>query len=211
VKIKLMQSGQERVQSKRRNPKSLASSTSPVASDGSPSKMFAAARKLYNPESGAGDYRAGFELLKRAAALGSVDANEWLGAAYDYGLGTRPNRRRALEHYKIAADEGSPNSEYHVGVFYLQGIAAPRDLTLAVFWLRRAAKHGDATALYMLGECYRRGRGAPKDQSKGFRMEMKAARAGVVDAQYSVALCYAKMQRFLSVGFLMDSAMTPNI
>ena len=35
-------------------------------------------------------YRAGFRLLKQAAAVNSADADEWLGAAYDYGLGTKP-------------------------------------------------------------------------------------------------------------------------
>jgi hypothetical protein len=39
-------------------------------------------------------YRTGLELLKRAATLDHVGAHEWMGAEYDYGLGTRPNRRR---------------------------------------------------------------------------------------------------------------------
>jgi hypothetical protein len=59
--------------------------------------------------------------------LGHTGAHEWLGAMYDYGLGTRPNRRVALAHYKIAADARRPNAEYHVGVFYLEGRGVPKD------------------------------------------------------------------------------------
>jgi len=125
----------------------------------SPRGLFAQAKRFYKLGRDAEDYRNGIVLLKRAASLGLADAHEWLGAVYDYGLGTRPNRRRALEHYRIAADAGNPNAEYHVGVFFHEGIAVQRDYRVAVSWLRKAAKHGDQVAVYWLGQCYLHGRG----------------------------------------------------
>jgi TPR repeat protein len=109
---------------------------------------------------------------------------------YDYGLGTRPNRRLAFTHYKIAADARRPNAEYHVGVFYYDGRAVPRDYGMALQWLCKAASHGDQTAVYWLGQCYLHGRGVARDEKKGFRLELAAANKRVIEAQYSVGVCY---------------------
>ena len=59
------------------------------------------AQRQYIP----GESKAGLALLKRTAALGSVEAHVSAAtAAYDYGTGSRPNRRLALRHYQIAAN-----------------------------------------------------------------------------------------------------------
>src|SRR5271166_5848129 len=81
-------------------------------------RLFAEGSKLLNLGSGVKDHRRGVELLKQAAKFGYVDANIWLGFAYDYGLGTRQNRRVALKHYQTAAEAGDANAQYHVGVFF---------------------------------------------------------------------------------------------
>lgn len=72
---------------------------------------------------------------------------------YDYGLGTRPNRRRAFEHYLKAAEAGNPNSEYQVGIYYCAGFGVQKNYGVAVKWLRRAVDHGDAYAMHVLGKC----------------------------------------------------------
>jgi uncharacterized protein len=75
-----------------------------------------------------------------------------LGAAYDCGLGTKPNRRRAFQCYLRAAKKAESNSEYHVGIFYMAGRGVRKNRTLAVAWLQRAASHGDAYAMHALGK-----------------------------------------------------------
>src|SRR5580700_4341745 len=82
-------------------------------------QIFEKAKKLYRPS--VKQYRVGFQLLKQAAALECADAHEWLGAAYGYGLGTRPNRRLAFARYRRVAGPRNPNAEHHVGIFYLDG------------------------------------------------------------------------------------------
>jgi hypothetical protein len=46
-------------------------------------------------------HKVGLALLKRASALGYLPADEWLGAAYDYGLGTKPNLRRPVRSWLL--------------------------------------------------------------------------------------------------------------
>jgi TPR repeat protein len=93
-------------------------------------RIFGRAKAYFNGTPSKNDYACGLKLLKQAASLGQVGAHEWLGAAYDYGLGTRPNRRLAFEHYLIAAQARNPNSEYHVGIFYYAGIGVRKNRVL---------------------------------------------------------------------------------
>jgi TPR repeat protein len=99
--------------------------------------LFARAKKLYNCGVRE-DWPLGLELLKQAAAQGHVGAHEWLGGVYDYGLGTRRNRRLALKHYKTAADAGSPKVEHNVGALYLD-LGGQENYKTAIQWLRKAA------------------------------------------------------------------------
>src|SRR5260370_7642583 len=131
-------------------------------------RLFAEAKRYFGGGPTTARYRAGFKLLKSTAALGHVEAHEWLGFAYDYGLGVRPNRHRAFEHYRIAAESGNPNAEYHVGVFYHDGIAVRRDYRAAVEWLRRALKHGDLGAIHVLGQGSRFVPHCPQNPLKAF-------------------------------------------
>ncbi len=156
--------------------------------------IFARAKRFYNSGTGIDDYRSGFGLLKQAASLGLVAAHEWLGAMYDYGLGTRRNRKLSLKHYLIAALAGLSNGEYHVRVFYYEGVAVQKNYRTAVSWLQKASDHNDTVATYWLGQCYLHGRGVRRDRQKGFALELDAAKRMVVEAQYSVALCYQKGQ-----------------
>lgn len=135
--------------------------------------LFSEAKKFFNSGRGIDDFRSGFKLLQRAAALGNVGAHAWLGAVYEYGLGTRPNRRLAFKHYSFAAAAGNPNAEYHVAVFYHEGMGVPKDDRMAVRWLRKAVAHGDSTAVYWLGHCYLHGRGVPLNEKKGFELALK--------------------------------------
>lgn len=70
-------------------------------------ELYAAGRRKLNASTSLGESKAGLALLKRTAAPGSVEAHVWPAAAYDYGLGTRPNRRLALRHYQIAANSSN--------------------------------------------------------------------------------------------------------
>src|ERR1700759_2700006 len=91
----------------------------------------------FNTGRNAHDHRKGFLLLKEAASLNYVPAHEWLGAAYYYGLGVRPNRQQAFKHDLIAAKAGDATSKYHVGISYLAGRGVRKNSKLGIRWLER--------------------------------------------------------------------------
>ncbi len=114
-------------------------------------RLFAQGKRAVEKKS----YKEGIRLLQNAASLGHLNARVWLGAIYDYGIGTLANRKLAFSHYRTAAEEGSAEAEYHVGVFYYEGVAVRKNYKEAVIWLKRAALHGDADAVHLLAQCYR--------------------------------------------------------
>lgn len=154
-------------------------------------RLFKRATLRFVGPPGLRNFELGLELLKQAAELGQVAAHAWLGAAYDYGLGTRTNRVRAFEHYLTAAKAGV-DSEYNVAVCYLWGSGVSKNCPLGVRWLRKAIRHGDADAMHVLGQCYRWGRGLRRNPKKGFKLELAAARKGVVEAQFSAGVCLSR-------------------
>ena len=142
-------------------------------------RLSAAAKRKFSESCWAKTMRKlGAASLQKAATLGCVGAHEWLGYVYDYGFGTRPNRRLSMKHYMTAAEAGNANAEYHVGVFYHEGIAVRKNYRAAVLWFRRGAEHRDATALHALGKAYRYGWGVQKNHKKGFKLELQAAQRG---------------------------------
>ena len=88
-----------------------------------------------------------------------MEARSWRGAVYDYGLGTRPNRRLAFENYLQAAKAGDTNGEYHVSVFYSEDRGVRKSQRQVLPWLRKAARKNDPHALYALGYFYHYGKG----------------------------------------------------
>ena len=140
-----------------RNPKSIRPSAR---------RLFSEGKRLLNARSGRGT--KGCNRASQASSiLGHVEAQAWLGAAYDYGLGVKQNRRIALKHYRVAADAGNANAQYHVGVFYHDGTGVRKNYQAAVSWLRKAIKQGDAEAMYLLGDATAMDSGYEKVQRKG--------------------------------------------
>lgn len=110
-------------------------------------RLFKRARLCFVGPPNLRNYELGLERLKEASELGQVAAHAWLGAAYDYGLGARTNRRLAFKHYLTAAQAGV-DSDYNVGVCYLGGVGVGKNRPLGIKWLRKAVKHGDADAMH---------------------------------------------------------------
>jgi TPR repeat protein len=151
--------------------------------------IFARAKNLYNMARRSEDYGQGFTLLKEAANLGLPEAHEWLGFVYQFGLGTRSNRRLAFKHYLEAADERHNSAEYQVGLAYYKGMGVAKDPSVGVTWIRRAARHGSASALYWLGWHYMSSDNQRR-RRKGFNLLLTAANRKEIQAQHAVGVCY---------------------
>ncbi|HEY0683901.1 MAG TPA: tetratricopeptide repeat protein [Steroidobacter sp.] len=90
-----------------------------------------------------GRHRKAFELMKLAARKGEPPARLNLGYFYDEGIGTRPDKRRAVLCYRMSAARGNASGAYNIGVSYRN----EGRYTLARRWYERALSLGEPDAL----------------------------------------------------------------
>lgn len=77
---------------------------------------------------------------RKAAALGSVAAQFYLGLLYQEGRGVPQDYATAADWYRRAAEAGSIEAQYNLGNLYEKGLGVPRDPGQALRWFRRAAE-----------------------------------------------------------------------
>jgi TPR repeat protein len=118
------------------------------------------------------------ELLKRACALGSVQAHCELGILYADGILVLQSDAEAFRLFRIAADRGDARGEHHVGLMYATGRAAALGVgglgsvggissraaatALAVQYFAAAASKDHAPAQYDLAYCLEMGQGVAR-------------------------------------------------
>jgi len=136
------------------------------------------------------DFDRAFDLLRRAAALGDLQAQALLGVCYRYGEGVDSNEGTATYWFRKAAEEGNALAEYMLGDCYKLGLGVVQDDAEAVVWFRRAAEQGLADAQFALGVSYYRGRGAPTDETEAVSWLTKAAEQGQDFAMNLLGECH---------------------
>ena len=85
-----------------------------------------------------GHYKA-LRWLRRAAALGHVEAQFSLGEKYEGGEGVARDLRPAADWYRLAAEQGTAGAQAALGILYRDGRGVPRDQVRAHMWLSLAA------------------------------------------------------------------------
>lgn len=84
-----------------------------------------------------------FELYKRAAEKGCVDAYDDLGECYRNGKGTRQDLNAAIAWHKKAVDEGNNFlSAFALGTMYKDGLGVDQDIKLAIDYHEKAYEFG---------------------------------------------------------------------
>ena len=78
----------------------------------------------------------------RAAELGDVDAQCFLGVAYKTGAGVPVDLAESVSWYRRAAELGHVIAHWFLGRAYQTGAGVPVDLAESVSWYRRAAELG---------------------------------------------------------------------
>lgn len=114
--------------------------------------------------------RAGFDLLLRAAAHGDTSVAFPLGYAYDVGLGTRRDKRKALRWYRRDWRAGRRTAALNIAIIHLDD----RNLRLAFRWWKRAAEMGDGDGAVDVGYCYQYGIGTRPSIGLACRMYERA-------------------------------------
>jgi len=96
----------------------------------------------YQPEQAA-------ELLQRAAAAGSAEAEFELAQLYEIGLGVEQSIPRAVELYHAAAAQDFPDALNDLGFFYFQGeLGLARDVQKGLDYFERAANLRQPQAMF---------------------------------------------------------------
>ena len=125
------------------------------------------------------------EWFKKAAEHGNAQAEEQLGALYEYGLEdlVPQDYREAIKWYKQAAEHGSARAQFALGLRYSEGDLVPQNSKESAKWIRKSAESGYPKAQYTIGLCYLVGEGVAKSDAEAAKWFRKAAEQGHREAE----------------------------
>jgi TPR repeat protein len=120
------------------------------------------------------------------AQAGDALAQNVVGMAYKYGIGTEQNHAVSLAWFRKAADQGDADAQFNLGRIYGKATgtyatmrAAPQDDVEAVKWYRRSAEQDYRPAQFNLAEIYAEGSGGvPRDDVLAYFWMSLAASGG---------------------------------
>jgi TPR repeat protein len=90
--------------------------------------------------------------LRKAAASGSVLAQDHLAYLYDQGDGVPQDDAQAAFWLRKAGEKGDSYAQFQLGVLYSGGNGVPHDDERAAFWWRKAAAQGNVDAQNALAQ-----------------------------------------------------------
>ena len=102
--------------------------------------------------------------------LGSTECQYWVAHFYEKGIGTPPNKAKALSLYDAAANAGLSIAQERLATLLLsQSEGDAEKQAIAASWYRKAARSGLSSSMYHLAICYLRGLGVPQDRKAAMR------------------------------------------
>ena len=133
------------------------------------------------------DHRKAFQLLNRAAELGSTNGHNSLALAYIGGEGVEEDEERAKHHMVVAAIGGHERARYNLGI--MEGNNGNIDLAMKHFMI--AARSGYDKALKKVGDGYKDGYVTKDEYASTLRAyqsclnEMKSEQRSAVESTLS--------------------------
>lgn len=162
------------------------------AAQGDPMAMYVWSNVLCYGVGRPADMEEGMRLLRRAAELDNVHAQQALSFRLSRGEGCKLDFAESVAWCRKAAEKGLPIAYNNLCVSYLHGQGVPKDEALARRYLNRAVELGCARSLCWMGDLYLEGDGVPKDEARAVELYRRAADAGDDVALYMLGLCYEK-------------------
>lgn len=132
-------------------------------------------------------YIGSLQWYRKAADLGSAQAQYYLAGMYENGRRVLQDYGRAVQWYRQAANQGHVKAQVTLGFLYESGRGVSQDYTQAMAWYRKAADQGFAMAQFNIGTLYEKGRGVPKDDALAEQWYRKAADQGYAQALQRLA------------------------
>lgn len=151
----------------------------------------------------AGQLEEGFQLIKRAAEAGNIEAQSDLGIMYLKGQGVEPSLAEAVNWFEVVANAGSVWHQNELAQIY-EWIAShqeKQDLADAWYedalaWYRVAAEQEYGLAQYNIGRMFYEGLGVEQDNQEAFAWVWLAKQNP--DAQDDVSELYDALKNMLS-------------
>lgn len=146
-----------------------------------------------------GNFAEAAPLIERAANVGHVGAQDFLGEMYAGGVGVIENLDKSIEFLRKSVQRGKPDSYAKLADVMRRKIneGADQEVLLSdpimpenmpeerqsyIQVLTEGAEKGDARALYNLGVVHESGHGVNVDEEIAASFYRKAEKAGIVDA-----------------------------
>lgn len=136
------------------------------------------------------DPAAGFDLLRRAAEQGDVEASRELAGCYYNGWGAPKNDALAFSFMRNAAGAGDAAAGHYLGLFHATGIGTPKDARAALACFETAADAGYVRSMTEAGHLYAQGHLGPGHDAKAVECYRKAAEAKQPEAEYELGCMY---------------------
>ncbi len=114
----------------------------------------------------------------KAAAQGHMEAQFYLAAAFEKGLGVKQDFTEAIAWYQKSAEQGYADAQINLGTLHLDGHAAKPNANEAARWFRRAAAQGHAVAQFNSGLAAAEGKGVRLDLAEAYFWLTLAIRQG---------------------------------
>jgi hypothetical protein len=117
---------------------------------------------------------------EQIAEEGDFNAMQNLANMYAYGIGVKPNRRKAYRYYSILSQQGNVQAKAIVGYMMLYGFGPIEDTEKGLHLIAEAANQKCGLAFYFLGMFYAHN----LEQSDDIRLQaklyfMEAAKLGI--------------------------------
>ena len=162
--------------------------------------------------------KEGFNALKKKVDSGDIHYTNYLGYAYDFGVGTSLNIKEAMKYYEMAAKQNNAIGMTNLADLYIQENKLKKAKSLlfkaaekecgyaqyllainffyfnskhqkeALYWLEKSASNDDPYALYQLGLYY----SEANDLAKAIKYYQRAAELNNADALLELYYIYGE-------------------
>lgn len=136
------------------------------------------------------NYEKAFPMLIFAAKDGYSHAQNLVGYAFDLGLASAPDAKKAVHWYRKAAEGGSREGLYNLALCHAKGRGIRKDERKAFDLYNQAAEKGHIQASCNLGVMYAEGAGTKPNLVLAVRWWHTAAQRGDAKAQYNLGSAY---------------------
>jgi uncharacterized protein len=113
-----------------------------------------------------GKFDEALPLLKKAAEMGSPEAQYNLGYSYQAGIGVGQNSFKAFAWYLKAAENDWNDGLFAVMMAYANGDGVEQSMASAFDYALKCGSNKDVTCMYNVISCYKEGIGTEKDLQK---------------------------------------------